>query len=44
MKVRVALRNYASLAEYPVKIQKMIAERAWYEGYVITGFLYHLLR
>ncbi|XP_076468704.1 uncharacterized protein LOC143299406 isoform X2 [Babylonia areolata] len=31
--VQIALWNYKSLAEYPVHMQKMIAERAWIESY-----------
>ncbi|CAD5115173.1 DgyrCDS4170 [Dimorphilus gyrociliatus] len=29
----VALRNYEAISEYPVRIQKMMAARAWYERY-----------
>ncbi|XP_052778604.1 uncharacterized protein LOC128216051 [Mya arenaria] len=33
--VQIFLRNYKSIAEYPVKMQKMIAQRAWIESYDI---------
>ncbi|XP_062613187.1 uncharacterized protein LOC134274962 [Saccostrea cucullata] len=31
--VQIALRNYKSIAEYPVDMQKKIASRGWYETY-----------
>ncbi|KAK3762783.1 hypothetical protein RRG08_040480 [Elysia crispata] len=31
--VQIALRNYKSLAEYPVKMQKKLAAKAWFEGF-----------
>ncbi|KAL3851624.1 hypothetical protein ACJMK2_015357 [Sinanodonta woodiana] len=31
--IQVALRNYKSIAEYPVHMQKMIAQRSWYEAF-----------
>ena len=27
----LALRNYKSIGEYPIKLQKAISERGWYE-------------
>ena len=34
LKVQIALRNYKSIAEYPVDMQKKIASKGWYETYV----------
>ncbi|XP_063448953.1 uncharacterized protein LOC134728309 [Mytilus trossulus] len=31
--IQIALRNYKSIVEYPVHMQKMLAEKAWYESY-----------
>lgn len=31
-KVQIALRNYKSIAEYPVDMQKKIASKGWYES------------
>ncbi|XP_033746536.1 uncharacterized protein LOC117331767 [Pecten maximus] len=31
--LQTALRNYKSIAEYPVRMQKLIAQRAWLESY-----------
>lgn len=33
-KVQIALRNYKSIAEYPVDMQKKIASKGWYESWV----------
>ena len=33
LQLKIALRNYQSIVEYPMRMQMMLSERAWYENY-----------
>ena len=32
LQLKIALRNYEAIAEYPMHMQELISRRAWFEG------------